>query len=83
MVRELGPVDTFVRPIIDLVDKGEQSLRSFGPIVWNNMLPSRLKTCKSLSEFKSNIKSWVPDNCLCKLCKTYIPGVGYANVVDN
>ena len=66
--------DTFVRPNVDSVNKGEQSLRSFGPIVWNIMLPSRLKTCKSLSEFKSNIKSWVPDNCLCKLCKTYIPG---------
>ena len=74
--------DTFARPNVNSVYKGDQSLRSFGPIVWNDMLPSRLKTCQSLSEFKTNIKSWVPDNCPCKLCKTYIPGLGYANVVD-
>ena len=75
--------DTFLRPSVDSVYKGDQSLRSFGPIVWNDMLPSRLKSCQSLSEFKTNIKSWIPDNCPCKLCKTYIPGLGYANVVDN
>ena len=66
--------DTFARPNVNSVYKGEYSLRSFGPIVWNDMLPSRLKTSMSLSEFKSNIKTWVPDNCPCKLCKTYVAG---------
>ena len=74
--------DTFVRPNVNSVYKGDQSLRSFGPIVWNNMLPSKFKTCESLSEFKDSIKSWKPDNCHCKLCKTYIQGLGYVNVVD-
>ena len=74
--------DTFARPNVNSVYKGDQSIRSFGPIVWNVMLPDRLKTCESLSEFKSNIKSWVPENCPCRLCKTYIPGLGYANVAD-
>ena len=72
--------DTFVRPNVDTVYKGEQSLRCFGPIVWNSMLPEKLKSCKSLSEFKSRIKFWTPDNCPCKLCKTYIPGLGYVEV---
>ena len=75
--------DTFARPNVNSVYKGDHSIRSFGPIVWNVMLPDRLKTCESLSEFKSNIKSWVPENCPCRLCKTYIPGLGYANIVDN
>ena len=74
--------DTFVRPKVKSVYKGDQSLRSFGPIVWNEMLPNELKACQSLSEFKHNIKSWTPENCPCKLCKTYIPGLGYVNVVD-
>ena len=74
--------DTFVRPKVDSVYKGEQSLRSFGPIVWNEMLPNKFKACQSLSEFKHNIKTWIPDDCPCKLCKTYIAGLGYVNVVD-
>ena len=74
--------DTFVRPNVDSVFKGEQSLRSFGPTVWNSMLPDNLKSCKSLGEFKNRIKSWTPTNCPCKLCKTYIAGVGYTDVVE-
>ena len=74
--------DTFARPNVNKVYKGEQSLRYFGPIVWNSMLPAKLKSCKSLEEFKSRIKSWIPDTCTCKLCKTYIPGLGYANIVE-
>ena len=69
--------DTFARPNVRTVYKGEQSLRSFGPIVWNTMLPPELKLCKSLSEFKLRIKSWIPRNCPCKLCKNFFPGLGY------
>ena len=72
--------DTFERPNVDSVKKGDRSLRSFGPIVWNEMLPSKLKECNSLSEFKNSIKSWIPDSCQCELCKTYVLGLGYANV---
>ena len=35
--------NTFVRPKVDTVFKGENSLRIFGPIVWNKMLPKKLK----------------------------------------
>ena len=75
--------DAFARPNVSSVYKGENSLRSFGPIVWNTMLPEELKKCKNLSEFKLRIKSWTPSNCPCKLCKNFIPGLGYGyNVVD-
>ena len=72
--------DTFERPNVDSVKKGDRSLRSFGPIVWNEMLPNKFKECKNLSEFKNSIKSWAPDNCHCELCKTYVQGLGYINV---
>ena len=69
--------NSFSRPNVDSVKRGDRSLRSFGPIVWNDMLPSNLKNCESLEKFKSSIKAWRPDNCPCELCKTYIKGLGY------
>ena len=73
--------DKFVRPRAKKVYKGENSLRSFGPIVWNTMLPEKLKVCSNLLEFKNSIKSWIPKNCPCRLCKTYIKGLGFINVI--
>ena len=72
--------DSFEVPHVDSVKKGDRSLRTFGPIVWNTMLPEKLKTCKNLDDFKNSIKSWRPENCKCELCKTYIQGLGYVNV---
>ena len=72
--------DKFVRPKVNKVYKGENSLRIFGPIVWNTMLPNKLKVCPNLAEFKNSIKSWLPKNCPCRLCKTYIKGVGFIKV---
>ncbi len=74
--------DKFLRPNVDKVNKGEHSLRSFGPLLWNTMLPDELKSCESLENFKDNVTSWIPDNCKCTLCKTYIEGVGYVVLFD-
>ena len=41
--------DTFDRPNVDSVKMGDRSLCSFGPIVWNTMLPDKLKQCETLS----------------------------------
>ena len=41
-----------------------------------NSLPSDLKQCKSLELLKSKIKNWIPENCPCKLCKTYLQRIG-------
>ena len=77
IVRETRSGTTFSRPNVETVKKGDRSLRSFGPIVWNTMLPDDLKICKSLDSFKNSIKSWKPDNCPCELCKVYVQGLGY------
>ena len=66
----------FRRPNVNSVKKGCRSLRSFGPIVWNNMLPENCKACKTLDEFKISIKTWKPDDCPCDLCNPIVPGVG-------
>ena len=80
-----NPINTrmnsdFYRPKVNSVYKGDFSLRSYGPIVWNEMLPKIYKECNSLDSFKDNIKNWVPTNCPCKLCKTYKPQLGYVNL---
>ena len=74
--------DRFLRPIVKSVTYGDHSLRVFGPIIWNEMLPENLKSCVSLESFKESIKGWIPTNCECGLCKTYIFGVGYVNITE-
>ena len=69
--------DRFMRPNVNTVKKSENSIRYFGPIVWNDMLPNDLKVCTSLDEFKIKLKKWVPLNCPCKICKLYVQGLGF------
>ena len=47
-----------------------------GPKLWN-LVPNEYKTIESLEDFKAKIKTWVPENCPCRLCKTYIHQVGF------
>ena len=63
-------------PSVKSVLKGKNSLRYFGSLMWNS-LPNNIKNSESLSVFKAKIKSWKPDNCACRLCKTYLNGVGF------
>ena len=47
---------------------GIQSLGYLGPKIWN-IVPKELRQIE--------IKKWNPKSCPCKLCKTYLYGVGY------
>ena len=73
---------TFQRPNVNKVYKGEQSLRWFGPIVWDSMLPEKIKTLSNLEDFKKNICTWVPNNCPCRLCKEYVPNLGFVTLFE-
>ena len=66
----------FVTRNVRTVHHGTETLAHLGPKVWS-MVPQVMKEIKSLSEFKSKIKQWKPDKCPCRLCKTYICGVGF------
>ena len=48
--------------------------------IWEILL-SEMQEYEALFEFKSEVISWNPTNCPCKLCKTYIGGVGYVWMV--
>ena len=58
--------------------KGKFSLRCFGPVVWNEILPPELKDIGNIEDFKVELKNWTPV-CTCRLCKDFISGVGYIN----
>ena len=67
----------FHRPNVRTVKRGERSLRNYGPILWNEMLPENLKKSETLDAFKESIKKWKPEGCPCELCKLRVKGVGY------
>ena len=46
---------------------GKNSIKFFGPKIWN-LIPEEYKNLKSLTAFKSKIKTSTPKNCICRLC---------------
>ena len=66
----------FVIPQVKTVYKGSNSLRYFGPIIWS-LIPKKIKSCDTLASFISNIRQWRPDACPCRICKNFIPNVGF------
>ena len=66
----------FCLPTPHTVKYGTESLRYLGPKIWN-ILPNSLKKSSSLYSFKAEIKKWIPQGCPCKLCKIFIPDLGY------
>ena len=73
---------SFHRANVRTVAYGEQSLRSFSPIVWDNMVPQSMKEIANIDDFKKCIKTWIPINCPCRLCKNYVPNVGFVTICD-
>ena len=55
---------------------GKETLSYRGPKTWE-LLPYSLKNVESLQEFKTKIKSWKPEGCTCRLCKSFIPDLGF------
>ena len=47
-----------------------------GPKIWQS-LPDNLKNKESIKSFNMASKEWKPESCPCRLCKTYLPNIGY------
>ena len=73
---------SFFIPNVITEYKGKDSIRYFGPVVWDCMLPEKLKSIETLEEFKTDIKKWVPENCPCRLCKEYVGGLGFVTTFE-
>ena len=69
----------FEIPRIKTERYGNNSLRYLGPPVWN-IIPTEITSIKKLSMFKEKIRKWKPVDCHCRLSKTYIPNLGFANI---
>ena len=55
---------------------GTETIAFRGAKLWH-IIPPEIKNTSSLSSFKYNIKRWKPEGCLCRLCKEYIPSLGF------
>ena len=60
----------FRRENIKTVHYGLQSVRYLGPKIWE-LVPNNIKYSNSLSNFKKLSKSWKPEACPYRLCKTH------------
>ena len=58
------------------VFKGTETVSFRGPQIWS-LVPESIKCSETLTEFKIKIKTWKPMGCMCRLCKTYIPHLGF------
>ena len=68
--------DTFEKRQVHSVYHGTESLSFLAPKVWDLVL-AELKQSDSLYSFKLKIKNWVPFECLCRICKSYIQQVAF------
>ena len=63
---------------IKTVSWGTETLSHIGPKIWAS-IPEQMKGY-SLSKFKFNIRKWKPIHCPCKICKDYIPNLGFTTI---
>ena len=82
LVADPKSTKTFLIPNANSEYMGKLSLRWFGPVVWETMLPEYFKSITALETFKDKIKKWVPNNCECRLCKEYEAGVGFIKTFE-
>ena len=70
----------WVIPKVRTENNGLETIRYRGPLTWN-LLPEDIKSAKTLKSFKNKIKLWKPHGCTCRICLTYIDGVGFIDRV--
>ena len=70
-----------VIPQIKTVFKGSNSIRYYGPVIWN-LVPAEMKYVDSLETCKSRIRMWKPNNCPYRICKNYVPNVGFLETFE-
>ena len=66
----------FTLPIIRTVNYGIESIRYLGPKILES-IPANIKQVEIIEHFKSGIKKWKPECCLCRLWKAYLEQIGY------
>ena len=65
-------------PKVRTVTYGTESIRYRGPATWE-LIPENIRKSESLIQFKEEIKSWKATNCACRICKIFVPNLGFIN----
>ncbi len=55
---------------------GIEIVAYLGNKLWQ-LLPQQIKNSSNLHIFKRRVKYWKGEKCNCRLCKTYVPQVGF------
>ena len=63
-------------PKVRTVAFGTETIRFRGPKIWE-ALPIHIQKAETLSVFKSKIKEYECIKCTCRLCKEFIPNLGF------
>ena len=66
----------FVSNPFRTVHYGLGSITYLAPRIWK-LVPRTIKESTTLTSFKTAIKTWVPNDCPCRLCKQYVQNVGF------
>ena len=66
----------FTRRNVKTTCYGLLSIKQLAPQIWE-IVPQSIRKYKTLNKFKTKIKSWCSDHCLCRLCKTYVAQLGF------
>ncbi len=72
----LRNINTFMVPKVNTVNHGTETVQYRGQRIWQSV-PQEIKDANSVQQFKNKIKFWKNVDCDCRLCKRYIPGLGF------
>ena len=68
--------NVLTRGSVNSVRYGTETVSFLAPKIWD-ILPKEIKDSESLDIFKRKIKKWIPLECPSRLCKTYVPQIGF------
>ena len=67
---------TFCSRNIKAVRYGLQTISYVASKIWN-LVPKEMKQIPTVNEFKAKMKIWKLGDCPCRLCRTYLPQIGF------
>ena len=67
----------FIIPLIHNVYHSRDSTSDLGNLQLWELIPTVIRQIDTLFGFKKAIKNWKPTDCSCRICKTYVPNVGF------
>ena len=72
----LRHISQFLVDPIHSVFNGSESVSHLGSKIWEQ-IPFEIENINFLVGFKKEIRKWKPANCPWRICKVYIPNLGF------